>query len=676
MHSISIPTLFRYYLLVITFLSLSAFGCAQSGAINVSQPKIWREDAIMMSKGREIAELRKFGEKVDVAALQGNRQRSSETDTRIKVEASLISPEMPSPTVTESSDAGGTSSGQSKNNKSTKEAGAAASAANEDPIDALQRINDFQAAFEGAILGHLRDTHSEVEGYSLYLLGFDISILPDQDGFFQDDYNGYVRFEIIGAGNNDIVVYAISPENFAVRFSESASLKNNIDLAALVAAKYSSSGFDLGGQLKKQYSDLISKLERYPIVSGFIDDQRAFGWVFHPNPVIKNGKVKSSLVPAFRHCYALVLVKDKGISAPKWVYAINEKMLEEKINDEDIEWFKALREEYNKILNKRKDTSVTPEKLGIDSRYEKLDKLKRFKDDEKDKVTKEYTDSGREPVGGKYVKDLTKTWVKSFIRTHQEMLEFLGQQGKDGVADFRIKYVSGWIKKSDPKVSDINAMKTRELNVSLPDKVDRTLEAIWAVMPDKSPGNEESWVSIKGYGFSNDPQVFIGNQKALETIVFSREIVLAKFPKYSKDNDIDKDSCFRVKVFSAGDSMTSPDGAFCYTAPFDSPAPSPATFSVTSLHPRESAPKSILKIKANMAVMDKVEKVVIGDLEVPIDKKLHSREEDRLLEFAIPENKDNKTAPGLYEIHLIFKKNSGIVAGDRYAVPFSFKYLR
>ena len=77
-----------------------------------------------------------------------------------------------------------------------------------------------------------------------------------------------------------------------------------------------------------------------------------------------------------------------------------------------------------------------------------------------------------------------------------------------------------------------------------------------------------------------------------------------------------------------------------------------------------------------MAVMDKVEKVVIGDLEVPIDKKLHLREEDRLLEFAIPENRDNKTTPGLYEIHLIFKKNSGIVAGDSYTVPFSFKYLR
>lgn len=587
MYGISISSIFRYRLPVIAFLSFSAYGCAQSGAITVSQPKIWREDAIMMSRGRQIAELRKFAEKVDVATLQGNRQRSSETNAKLNIRASLTSPEIPSPAAAEPPSAAGTpsnqsangsSSGQSKDNKSTKEIGAAASAVNEDPMDALQRINDFQAALEGSILEHLRDTNSQTEGYSLYLLGFDISILPDQNSFPQNDYNGYVRFDITGDSNNDMVVYAISPENFAERFSESSSLKNNIDLAARVAANYSNSGFDLGGQLMKQYGDLMSKLERYPIVSGFIDGPRAFGWVFHSTPVIKKGKVRYSLKPAFRHCYALVLVRDKSISAPKWVYAINEKMFEDKINDEDIEWFATLKNAYDEILNKvnTSNTNLTSVRSEIDLKYTSKDELKKFTQKKKEELQKKYSNEKE------YKAALSKALVEPFKRTHGDILEFIGQHGNGGATAFNLKYVSGWTKKSDPTASEINASKAHELNISLPNKVDHALEAIWSVMPKKSPGNEESWVSIKGNGFSNDPQVFIGNQKALETIVVSREIILAKFPRYSKGLDMDKDSCFRVKVYSSGDPMTSPDEAFCYTAPFNSPVPSSATFTGTA----------------------------------------------------------------------------------------------
>ena len=178
----------------------------------------------------------------------------------------------------------------------------AAQSLNEDPIDLLQRADDFNQILNGLKLTHLRDTLSMVPGWSVYLLKFDVSLHPGD--ITQEDHGARVRFVVVKDPNNaeatdpkdKVRIYGIWPQRYADRFKETSSLREDFRLAlenAVQGPKASGSG---ALDLAQRSEEDLALIQRYPLVAGFIDSHNdAFGWEFNPRlRIVKKDRMDSA----------------------------------------------------------------------------------------------------------------------------------------------------------------------------------------------------------------------------------------------------------------------------------------------------------------------------------------------------------------------------------------------
>jgi len=211
----------------------------------------------------------------------------------------------------------------------------------EDPFDGLQRVDDFYQTLSGVRLTHLRDTASMQKGWSVYLLGFDISLVPGSTT--SENYSAYVELEITGKKANDatnnekIRVYSVWPQRYAERFSESLSLRESFCLALKESAQFQKWSAEMAQELAQRYEDDSALIQRYPLISGFVRGSRNFGWEFNPRlrivtrkRFILPGHPKPVywMEPGVRHCYVLVAVNDGRIEARKALLTMSSKDLE------------------------------------------------------------------------------------------------------------------------------------------------------------------------------------------------------------------------------------------------------------------------------------------------------------------------------------------------------------
>lgn len=231
------------FLTLVACLFILIPGCAEHnvGSITVSQPRVWHDDAVVASIDNQLSEIDKFKESVKLEELQGKRARRYYKALGLSGALSMQpSSEKTAPDTTSGNTAkGGDSTGDAPN-KSDLPVSEAVKAfpssrqteglkitefpsdIKEDPLDRLQRVDDFYQELEGKRLTHLRDTASIQEGWSVYLLGFDISLVPGDKT--SKDHGAYVEFTVKGKRDKTYAELPYWPKDF--RFPE--CLKNKI----------------------------------------------------------------------------------------------------------------------------------------------------------------------------------------------------------------------------------------------------------------------------------------------------------------------------------------------------------------------------------------------------------------------------------------------------------------
>lgn len=409
----------RFFLfLAITCLIFFASGCTteragNAGFISVSQPRVWRDEALVTSIDKQLKEINEFGKNVKLDAIQGKRARRFYKVLGLKGAVGLTLPaSSPAPTAKPSTQEGtgdGTSTpaadsasiqeevkvlpkpGLPEYIKISGEADATTeftfkefSDIGEEPIDGLQRVDDFYQILEGVRLTHLRDTASMEKEWSAYLLGFDVSLVPGDKT--SESYGAQVEFKITGKNEDDSVkdegvrVYCVWPQRYAERFNEILAVRESFYLALKQAAQAQLGSAELAQNLSEQYREDLALIQRYPLISGFVKGPTSFGWEFNPRvriktirrPILPNRTEPVYwLEPGIRRCYAIVVVNDGRVWAEKFISKMTEEDLKKiafggRANLTDLAELKGM---YEGVLD---SVSVTPHS----EHSKELDKLR------------------------------------------------------------------------------------------------------------------------------------------------------------------------------------------------------------------------------------------------------------------------------------------------------------
>ena len=337
----------------------------RTGYITVSQPRVWQDHAVMTSVSMQLGKINDFEGKVDLSAIQGKRARryyqvlglkgavdlqfpiptgaapSTTTPATPAAEGGKKPDEgeqvLPRPTLPENVTVKVFPNEKQATGLEIKEFPADVK---EDPFDGLQRVDDFYQILSGVRLTHLRDTASMQRGWSVYLLGFDISLVPGSKT--SKDYSACVEFELTGkkddkvTNNEKIRVYSVWPQRYAERFNETLSRREDFQLALKAAAQSPKGSAEMAQDLAQRYEDDSALIQRYPLISGFVRGGRSFGWEFNPRLRIVTKRRfilpgRPRLVywmePGVRHCYVLVAVNDGRIEADKTLLMMSEEDL-------------------------------------------------------------------------------------------------------------------------------------------------------------------------------------------------------------------------------------------------------------------------------------------------------------------------------------------------------------
>lgn len=392
----------RFFFLAITYLLFFTSGCTaeragNAGFISVSQPRVWRDEATVTSIGNQLKEINKFGEDVNLSAIQGKRARRFYKVLGLKGAVGLTLPaSSPAPTAKPSTQEGtgdGTSipaadsastqeevkgspkSGLPEYIKISGEADESKgftfqefSDIGEEPIDRLQRVDDFYQILEGVRLTHLRDTASMEKEWSAYLLGFDVSLVPGDKT--SEGYGARVEFEITGKDEKEdkdkkedwVEVYSIWPQRYAERFNEILAVRESFYLALKETVRAQVGSAELAQDLAEKYQDDLALIQRYPLISGFVKGPRSFGWEFNPRVHIKT--IRRPILPSraatvywmepgIRRCYAIVAVNDGRVWAEKFLSEMTEEDLKKIASGDRANLIdrEGLKEMYKDVIN-------------------------------------------------------------------------------------------------------------------------------------------------------------------------------------------------------------------------------------------------------------------------------------------------------------------------------------
>jgi len=580
------------------------WGCAVSrpGFIAVSYPRVWQEDATVATTGEQLDAVEAFGKQAKLDELQGRRLRSYLESLVLRLGLS--------PAAASGTGAGGGAPpvGGAGNSLPAERQTApltvsdlqtALSQLKEDPLDGLQRVDDFQQELSGLRLTHLRDTSSMQPGWSLYLLGFDISLMPG-DGT-SEGHGALVQFQVDvaeGGADDDVRVYTVWPQRYADRFGEALSIREDLALALKEQGTYKPVSFEAIQELAQRHEDTLALVQRYPLVSGFVSGERSFGWEFNPRlrivtkdriwPLRDSPRAELWLEPGIRHCYALLLVRDERIDAKnKAVLKLDEEALGALVRDgrcELLAW-EDLTKEYDRMVRELLPGSVEREFLApnletIKDDYCRLKAMEKKPAEDQEALTKQ---------------------LGAF---HKAVMCLRGHQGKDGVRRLRLTVTPWWfnrrtgrllpaddrplgalwpVGRPSPRGASVPAAghglcsvaESRgrtTLEVHLPDKLDRTLERIWAVWPSEGQSDKATTVTIRGQNFSNDARVFVGGKEVdkKDVSVIGRDFIVATFPQLDEDFQ-GAEKPVSVKVVTGGDSLTAEDAFTYYRNPLGWP---------------------------------------------------------------------------------------------------------
>jgi hypothetical protein len=263
-------------------------GCSFSGQIGVSQPRVWRQDTIARDAASRIAELKEGRAELNTALTQlaGWRLRKDLIATKLK--ASVSRDEVSSGTAPKviASEAK-SDTDQKLDGISLQDLNALGKQVGEEALDLLRRQEDFGDLFTGTLLKYIRDDASLTKDYELYLLGFDVSVngggWTSSSGLLSSGYKAYVRIEIENAEPyDDVRVYAVAPQQYAERFKEGLTLRNDLNLALALEKSGPGQGGKFALDRTHKSEEQLALIQRYPLISGYVEGAKIFGWTINP----------------------------------------------------------------------------------------------------------------------------------------------------------------------------------------------------------------------------------------------------------------------------------------------------------------------------------------------------------------------------------------------------------
>ncbi len=556
-------------LLVASGLLVSSSGCAanRAGFITLSQPKVWHDNAIVATTGEQLKEITDFRDGAEPTALQGRRLRSF-LQVLALTGTFRVTPSSPG-TPAQGDDR--QSEAQPKAVESFPDQQQSPVLAlddlkkflegiQEDPFDGLQRVDDFYQMAGGLQLTHLRDTASMRKRWSMYLVGFDISLVPGDKT--SEGYGAYVELQVKVDPKDtneaeDVYVYSVWPQRYADRFEEALSVREDFYLTLTGKAQSAGWSAQMAQDLAQRHQDDLALIQRYPLISGFIKGPRRFGWEFNPRLRIVTKRrwiLPDRPEPTFwlesglRHCYALVAVKDGRIEVDKTLAKLGKEDLEQiaKHDPNTVINFKGLMGKYADLL---KDVFDDQEAKRLRTMLRNLEK----------QMEKEASS-----------KDVLRERFRALKLCHGAILGLCGRQGKKGIKSLKFTAECHWFdRRNGTKVRADSKVfyASNSMTVELPDKLDRTLEDVWAVWPNEGPSDKETTVTIRGQNFGNDARVFVGGKEVRpeKVTVVGRRLVVATFPPLGEVL-VDKDRTVSVKVITGGESLSA-GKAFTYYIP-------------------------------------------------------------------------------------------------------------
>lgn len=140
----------------------------------------------------------------------------------------------------------------------------------------------------------------------MYLLGFDVSIngggWTSSSGLLSSGYKAYIRIEIENAEPyDDARVYAVAPQQYAERFKEGLTLRNDLNLALALEKSGPGQGGKFALDRTHKSEEQLALIQRYPLISGYIEGPKIFGWTINPRFHIgERGRATAWLLGQYR----------------------------------------------------------------------------------------------------------------------------------------------------------------------------------------------------------------------------------------------------------------------------------------------------------------------------------------------------------------------------------------
>ena len=752
----------------------SPHSLARRGTITSSTAQIWRENQLMVSVSHRLEMLDAEGDNKNLSALQGSRNRQSSQELQIQGSAMLslglprVEPSStPRESAVEAPDLPQIITVQPLPGSTAQPIIKLSGPGGElvsDPFDALTRVNDYFGLYETVKLTNLRDSASLQKGWSMYMLGFNISVRPGIQT--RRDYQAVVKYQVelvdvYGKvepvdkhGKAELVdkygelkepeerlrVYAVYPQRYTLNYAEDMTDLSSIKLSGQASLPGSPGATTLpvkvGAGYGKNYQEKFQQIQRYPLISGYIDGNDSFGWVFNPRPRVVTSwlntpKVANEMVDDNFPVTAVVMVKDNNYHSDFWVYETSETKIlgyfglqrDRNSYNSQGQWLEKKEREI--VKKEAKDTAYRPDILGtlwrnyaeyerdilcnpasayegsgkflaefvhtleayqdwqkngakfkIASLQEQYDKYlnqgntplpcdKAEKSDTREKNAEIMSEllaqanvkpaepkAGSEDGESVYRKALAQSWSK----LHEY---FLWREGLPP-SDFKLKvtFSAQWLPKPGPGLILPCAPITLDGGTwqqPLPRKMPRAINGMIGVWPDHAPGNQESWVSIKGQGFVNDMEVLVGTQRVdpKDIKIVTNDLVLVKVPQYpAQPKGFNEPQKVKIKLYNGGEGMGSCEDCFIYVPPFKETGKEPAI--EINLPDQHVSSGNYVRVQANKPVFKSLESVEIGAAQVK-KENIEFLDDYKLVRFKLPEQSFKGYEKAL-DVTLVFKE--------------------
>jgi len=608
---------FAFIIAVAGTFSITGCGHLDKGTIAVSCGRIWRDNETMRVTSEHLKNIEKTAASLDSRRMQAVRHRSAIDALRSTFSlAGAVGAD-------EGNDSkSGITNDVTNPSLPTLErmfsflTNNVADNVNEDPLHVLQREDTVQQIIAETKLIHLRDSASNQDGWSLYRLGIDISVLPS--GRFARNHSAFVELTIMPTGKTDstdsVRVYALWPQHYADRVLERSRIESTRRGAMALNLRNPYGKAKGSVESASSHVDEIAHVQRYPSVAGFISGPRTFGWEVFPKLTRRKrfrwfwigSRLKDvlRLQPGLQSRCVLLAVNDKNLRLPKTIVAWdwNEFDDQRKKIDQLKDQLKDEPKDERKDERKRKARELENEERDLESRAKKLIgsynyvlKEARTMLEEEDFWRNEFTNIvsttnivptnivSTNIVSNADIKEtawsiITKRlreWInngrpnaenqKKLERVHYEFVNMKKKYLQHEAAKINLSATAKWRNVKSGRLHAPTREVTDSVTLILPLKVDRTLSGETPVLPDSGPASKTTTVTIMGQDFGADADVFVGPQRATNVTVLSGEYIVADFPPLDKAWYRNGTNRYHatVKVLTGGDSLMQ-EKAFTY----------------------------------------------------------------------------------------------------------------